>query len=210
MTPVVLAVIAVLAYASLALELTILHVPSVASSRNIWLSPPAVAGAYSPSWRSVFGLSRSIKLVLFIIPVLVAWGVYLYPSIALLVAGDPLGDQLFATTSTTEVAAAVLIVAGRATTLGSVLTLRRGCQSTTEGGLSTEGLFRYSRNPGLVGMYTFVWGLWLAAPSLTMLCGILVYVAHMHLKVRMEEDYLANTMGEAYRAYQRRTPRYLP
>ena len=210
MTPAVLAAVVVLAYASLAFELTILHVPSVASSRNIWLSRPAVEAAYSPTWRSVFGASRSRKIALFILPVLVAWGVYLYPLIALLGAGDPLGDQLFATTSATNAAAAVLIVAGRAITLGSVLALRRASRGTTGSGLTTDGLFRYSRNPGLMGMYMFASGLWLTAPSLTMLCGILVYVVHMDFKVRMAEDYLGNTMGEAYRAYHRRTRRYLP
>lgn len=208
MTPGFMAVIVMVAYASLAFELTILHVPSVASSRNIWVREPAVEAAYSPIWRTVFGLSRSKKVALFV-PVLVVWGVYLYPSIALLGGGDPLGDQLFATTRATNAAAAVLIIAGRAITLGSVLTLR-GCSSWADRGLSTEGLFRYSRNPGLVGMYAFVAGLWLTAPSLTMVCGIGVYVIHMHFKVRMEEDYLGNTIGEAYQAYQRRTRRYLP
>jgi protein-S-isoprenylcysteine O-methyltransferase Ste14 len=209
MTPAVLLAIVVVAYASLAFELTILHVPSAASSRNIWLSPPAVEAAYSPAWRRIFGFSRWRKVALFMSPVLVAWGVYLYPSIALLGAGDPLGDHLFATTSATNLAAATLVVAGRAITLGSVLALRRGSR-WTDAGLTTDGLFRYSRNPGLVGMYTFVSGLWLAAPSLTMVCGILVYVFYMDFKVRMEEDYLGNTVGEAYRAYQRRTRRYLP
>lgn len=208
MTPAVLAWIVLLGYASLGFELTILHIPSVASSMNIWVSPPALEAAYSPAWRRLFRLSRSRKVALFFLPVLVAWGVYLYPLIALL-AGDPLGDQLFATTSVTNVAAAVLIVTGRAITFGSVLTLRRANRRTTGAGLTTDGLFRYSRNPGLVGMYAFVAGLWLTAPSLTMLCGIFVYVVHMDFKVRMEEDYLGNTIGEPYRAYQRRAPRYL-
>jgi protein-S-isoprenylcysteine O-methyltransferase Ste14 len=209
MTSGVLAAIVVLAYASLAFELTILHVPSAASSWNIWLRPPELEAVYSPAWRGVFGLSRSRKAALFVLPVLVVWGVFLYPSIALF-AGDLLGDQLFATTSATNVAAAMLIVAGRAITLGSVVTLRRTSGRMFRGALTTDGLFRCSRNPGLVGMYTFVSGLWLAAPSLAMLCGILVYVAYMHFKVRMEEDFLENTKGEAYRVYHRSTRRYLP
>ena len=210
MTPSVLAATIVVAYASLAFELTVLHVPSAASSLNIWLSPSSVQAAYSPAWRSVFGLPRSKKLTLFILPVLVVWGVHLYPSIALLSAGDPLGDQLFSPTSATNIAAAVLIVLGRAITLASVLTLRGALRRAGGGGLAMDGLFRYSRNPGLVGMYTFVSGLWLTAPSLAMLCGVLVYVVYMDFKVRMEEDYLRNTLGEAYHAYQRRTRRYLP
>lgn len=206
----VLAAVVVLSYLSLAFELTILHVPSVASSRNILWSPSAVAAAYSPDWRGVFELPRWKKIALFILPVLVAWGVYLYPLIALLSGGDLLGDRLFATTGATNVIAAMLIVSGRAITLGSVLALRRAGTRDSRGHPITDGPFRYSRNPGLVGMYAFVSGLWLTVPSLTMVCGIVVYVVYMDFKVRMEEDYLGNTLGEAYLAYQRRTRRYLP
>jgi protein-S-isoprenylcysteine O-methyltransferase Ste14 len=59
-------------------------------------------------------------------------------------------------------------------------------------------------------MYVFVAGLWLAAPSLTMLAGIVIYVVHMHFKVRMEENFLENRFGESYVAYCRRTSRYWP
>jgi protein-S-isoprenylcysteine O-methyltransferase Ste14 len=207
-TPGVLVAIVLLAYVSLMIELTVLHVSSVASSRTILLRAPDLEASYSPKWRNVFGLPRPTKLALFILPVLVVWGVYLYPSIALLGAGDFLGDHLFSTTRGMNITAGALIVVGRAVTLVSVLALRRDGEAFGDG-LTTEGPFRYSRNPGLVGMYTFVTGLWIAAPSLTMLCGILVYVVHMDVKVRMEEDYLGNTLGEVYRVYQRRTGRYL-
>lgn len=210
MTPAVLAVIVAAGYASLVFELTVLHVPSAASTRNLWRGDPSIAAGFSPARRAIFGLPPVKKVAYLVLPVLVVWAVYAYPPIALLSAGDPLGDQVFTPSGATRVAAALLIVTGRAITLASVLTLRRAGRRAVEGGLAVDGLFRNSRNPGLVGMYAFVLGLWIATPSLLMLCGILVYVVHMDFKVRLEEDYLANTVGEGYRIYERRTRRYLP
>jgi len=206
--PSFLATVVVLAYASLALELTVFHVPSVASSRRIWLGDPTREDAFSHSWRGVFALSRVAKAAFFFLPVLVIWGVYLYPLVVLFGSNEPPDDRAFGAPLATNVAAVVLVLLGRAVTLHSVLTLRRSARRGS-GGLRTDGLFRYSRNPGLVGMYAFVLGLWLAAPSLIMLAGIVAYVVYMDFKVRMEEDFLGNTVGDAYRAYQRRTPRYL-
>lgn len=197
------------AYASLLWELTALHVPSAASTLSIWRGPASLQAAYSPSRRHVFELSWARKLALFVLPVLAVWAVYLYPPIAL-IAQDPLRDQLYSPTSATNMAAAVLIVAGRAITLISVLTLRGAGPRAAGRGLASQGLFAYSRNPGLVGMYVFASGLWLSTPSLAMLAGLLVYVVYMDFKVRMEEDYLENTFGDEYRAYVRRTRRYLP
>lgn len=205
----ILPAIVLVAYTSLALELTALHVPSIASTSKIWSRPPLVEAAYSPSYRGVFCLSRPKKVVLFVLPLLVAYGVYLHPLIA--IWGKPLGDQVFTTSAITDALAALLIVAGRVVTLGSVVAIRSGGATASEPtALRTDGPFRLSRNPGLVGMYVFVTGLWVAAPSITMLCGILIYIVHMDFKVRMEEDYLENTFGESYRAYRKRTGRYWP
>jgi protein-S-isoprenylcysteine O-methyltransferase Ste14 len=58
-------------------------------------------------------------------------------------------------------------------------------------------------------MYFFAIGLWLTTPSMAMLAAIGVYAAHMHFKVLMEEDFLANRFGQAYTDYRLRTGRYL-
>lgn len=207
----VLPAIVLIAYVSLALELTLLHVPSVASTSKIWSRDPVVVASYSPSYRGLFSLSRPKKVVLFVLPVLVAYGVYLYPLIAIWGPGEPLGDHAFTASTPTDAVAALLIVAGRAITLGSVFAIRGGSGGAEESTvLRTDGPFRLSRNPGLVGNYVFVGGLWMAAPSITLLGGILAYVVYMDFKVRMEEDYLANRFGKSYDAYRMRTGRYLP
>ena len=110
-----------------------------------------------------------------------------------------------------QAAGVVLIVLGRIVTLYSVLTIRSGNRQREESFLlHTTGLFRWSRNPGLVGMYLFIVGLWLAMPSLAMAGGIVVYVVYMDFKVHMEEDFLLNQFGQEYANYRNRTGRYLP
>ena len=206
-----LAATILLGYGSLALELTVLHVPSVASSRTIWNRPGALAAAYSPFYRRLFELSRPMKLLVFMLPVLVIYAVYLYPLVTIVGPRDPLGDQVFAPSIVSQVFAVLLILTGRAVTLASVLAIRKCSGSAAaEADLRTDGPFRRSRNPGLVGMYLFVSGLWLAGPSLAMLLGIVVYALHMDFKVRMEEDYLQNRFRETYAVYRRRTSRYWP
>ncbi len=206
-----LAAIVLVAYASLAFELTVLHVPSVASSLNIWSRPPTVEAAYSPAYRGVFGLSRPTKLLMLALPLIVTYGVYLYPLMAVFGSRDPLGDHMFVPLGITDALSALMVVTGRVIALGSVISVRSANGRATEPvGLCTSGPFRYSRNPGLIGMYVFVVGLWLAAPSLTMLGGMLAYVLYMDFKVRMEEDYLQNRFGESYHTYRQRTSRYWP
>jgi protein-S-isoprenylcysteine O-methyltransferase Ste14 len=206
--PTILAAIIVVAYASLLLELTLLHVPSVASSLNIWSRPTALVASYSPTYRGIFSLSRPRKVVLFGLPLLVTYGVFLYPLVVLWGPHDPFGDHVFTTVTASNAVAAALVVAGRLITLGSVLAMRARDRGASH--LETSGPFRHSRNPGLVGMYVFVAGLWVAAPSLAMLIGIGIYLVHMDFKVRMEEDFLRNRFGEVYVGYQRRTSRYWP
>jgi protein-S-isoprenylcysteine O-methyltransferase Ste14 len=205
------AAIVVTAYASLAVELTALHVASVASSRTIWSAPAELVAAYSPLYQRVFRLSPSAKVLAFGLPLLVIYGLYTYPMLVLWAGADPLGDYLFAPAAVTDLLGAALVVCGRVLALGAVLTIRRhNDQAGDSFHLHTAGPFRWSRNPGLLGMYLFVGGLWLITPSATMLLGIALYAAYMDFKVRMEEDFLINKFGGSYAAYRLRTGRYLP
>jgi protein-S-isoprenylcysteine O-methyltransferase Ste14 len=76
--------------------------------------------------------------------------------------------------------------------------------------LVTSGLYRYSRNPMYVGVLLILcgWaaGLW-SWPLALYAAGVAVAV---HLRVILhEEPFLARTHGAAWRAYQRRVPRWL-
>lgn len=205
-----LTAVIVAAYASLLVELAVLRVPSVASSLSIWRRKDALVAAFSAPYRRLFDLAKPWKLLLLGVPLLVVYAVYLYPLLNIVAGPDLLGDYLFASPRALEILGILSIAFGR--TL-SVLTAWELRQRRTGGGASsalhTSGVFRWSRNPGLVGMYAFCGGIWLTMPSAALLAGILVYIVYMDLKVRMEEDYLKNTFGAEYMGYRSRTGRYI-
>ena len=203
-------VIVLCGYASLLVELTVLHVPSVASSRRILQASNKVVGGYSLQYRRLFGWPLAARLVAFGAPLLVVYGIYAYPLLVGWWGADLLGDYMFQPFVITDLLGAALIVGGRALALAAVSTIRRDNeQSGSSFRVHTAGPFRWSRNPGLLGMYAFVAGLWLTSPSAAMLLGIFVYGLYMHFKVRMEEDFLAQKFGSSYVEYQLRTGRYL-
>lgn len=77
------------------------------------------------------------------------------------------------------------------------------------GGLRTSGLYRYSRNPQLVGGFFFIVGyamLWPSWPG-ALWAGIWLVIAHW--MVQSEEAHLVNSFGDEYREYCLRTPRFL-
>lgn len=77
------------------------------------------------------------------------------------------------------------------------------------GGLRTSGLYRYSRNPQLVGSFIFIAGyamLWISWAGV-LWAGMWLIIAK--LMVRGEEAHLENVFGDEYREYWLRTPRYL-
>jgi protein-S-isoprenylcysteine O-methyltransferase Ste14 len=189
----------------------VLRVPSVASSLNIWLRRQSLVTGYSARDRRLFDLAWPWKLLLFGVPLLVVYAVYAYPLLIVVAGPDLLDDYLFTPTPILESWGILLIVAGRLLALATAIKLRqRRSREADSSSLHTSGVFRWSRNPGLVGMYVFCCGVWLTMPSATLLAGILVYIAYMDLKVRMEEDYLRNAFGTAYAGYQLRTGRYIP
>lgn len=176
-------------YLLLAVELTVLHTPSVASSRRLWLPDDQELAFYSPEFRRWFELPPRQKAMRFVLPLVIVYGVFLYPLADLIWGPELLGDYLYAPGTSTTIEAAAFMIAGRALTLGSVFALRRYAAEDHRA-LQTRSIFRWSRNPGLVGMYVMFVGFWLAMPSLTFAIGLVVYVLHMHAKVRLEEDYL--------------------
>ena len=77
------------------------------------------------------------------------------------------------------------------------------------GGLHTSGLYRYSRNPQLVGGFLFMVGYALLWPSWQGMLWASLWLVIAHLMVRGEEAHLENIFGDEYRDYCLRTPRYL-
>jgi len=76
--------------------------------------------------------------------------------------------------------------------------------------LVTGGIYRYTRNPCVLGVDLVVLGTFLIAPSLLALLTVALNFVGFHLKVQAEEEHLLRTHGQAYEAYRVRTGRYLP
>jgi protein-S-isoprenylcysteine O-methyltransferase Ste14 len=100
----------------------------------------------------------------------------------------------------------VAIGLGRGLTFTSVLQLRHAQRL----GRPPEGWFRWSRNPGLVGMYLCFGGLVLAAGLPLLWAALPLYVANMHGRVRLEEAHQQAQLGPAWANYAAAVPRYLP
>jgi protein-S-isoprenylcysteine O-methyltransferase Ste14 len=75
--------------------------------------------------------------------------------------------------------------------------------------LMTDGPYRFSRNPMLVGVYIYDLGLLLWLQSGWSLLVFAVEVVFLTLQVRSEEKRLEADFGEEYRAYKQKVPRYL-
>jgi len=75
--------------------------------------------------------------------------------------------------------------------------------------LVTAGIYRWSRNPQLVGWTLVLVGLGLARGSAMILFLALVAWVSYGLFLPTEEEHLRRVFGEAYEAYRCRTPCYL-
>lgn len=76
--------------------------------------------------------------------------------------------------------------------------------------LVTTGLYRTIRNPTYAGLFLLNLGIWLIWPTWTVFLFNVLFIYCLDLQVRCEEDFLESVHGEAYRAYKRRTKRYIP
>ena len=82
-------------------------------------------------------------------------------------------------------------------------------------GLTTTGIYRFSRNPMYIAMFLTLVGFVLMAFSAAPIMGILTaiislwIIATIHWMVLGEERFLESKHGEIYVKYKHRTPRYL-
>lgn len=191
------------AYASLVIEMTCFP---IASEASVWQllaeqrnerTGDALARARSHS--------RLRKVVTFFLPT--AFGVSLFVLPLLVRMGIP-GTE-FADIAIPPALTAIgigLVLLGRGITFASVLQLRA---KKRQGGGPPGGLFTWSRNPGLVGMYTMYLGLCCLHPHWLMWIGFPIYVANMTSRVRLEEANLLAHHGDSWQRYAAVVPRYL-
>lgn len=78
-----------------------------------------------------------------------------------------------------------------------------------ETALVTSGIYRYSRNPIYLGMRGTALGFFLMLPNALTFGTWLLGESLLHIQVRLEEEHLGATHGEAYAEYCRRVRRWL-
>lgn len=103
----------------------------------------------------------------------------------------------------------VALLTGSALAGWAARTLRLRESVGIAAGLRTNGPYRYSRNPQLVGIAIAVVGLLLIVNSRLLFLGALPGAAWLVLLPRAEEPWLRAQFGEAYDAYRRAVPRFL-
>jgi protein-S-isoprenylcysteine O-methyltransferase Ste14 len=109
-----------------------------------------------------------------------------------------------------RLAALVLVSLGMLSAFGTMFWfgLRRAFGLKVEGIVNT-GLYRYTRNPQMVGGWLMVLGVFFYQPSLNNLGWVLIWAIIGHWMVTNEEIHLRRVFGEEYDRYCEKTPRYL-
>jgi len=197
-------------YISIALELVMFHVPSVASSRNIWTPKSGIIKYYTGKYREIFDMGIWKKILFFTLPLGIVYIMYLIPFFYLFEYKTGKLNILFQTYYVHFILGIFLMILGRYITFSSVLTIRKENEQTNDSfKLHTDGLFSKMRNPGLLGLYMFFIGIWIVFPSLYLLVGILTYIMYMHFKILMEENFLKNKYGDEYKVFLTKSRRYI-
>ncbi len=200
-------VVVLIGFGSLLVQLLLFPVPSEASVYQLLLEADdeiahdtrlGQARVRSPASKLLtYFLPTAIGVVLFLIPVAAAFWRSLIDYLVPLHGLDTVWSLGLG---------AVLVLCGQAVTFVSVLQLRR---HKIQSELQHSGLFEWSRNPGLVGMYGFYLGLCFLFPCVVLFVGLIPYVWNMHTRVLMEESHLGARLGAPYANYMARVPRYL-
>lgn len=105
--------------------------------------------------------------------------------------------------------AGLLMIAGLSVVLLSMPFLGRRSFGAEVGQLHIKGIYRFSRNPQLVGGFSFIVGYVLLWPSWIGTLWAVLWLPVSYLMVRAEEEHLASIFGKDYEEYCRRTPCYI-
>lgn len=75
--------------------------------------------------------------------------------------------------------------------------------------LKQHGLFSVSRNPIFLGMLVTLLGIFLTLPNAVSLAVLVASFLLIQIQVRLEEEFLEKHHGENYRAYRKKTRRFI-
>jgi protein-S-isoprenylcysteine O-methyltransferase Ste14 len=90
-----------------------------------------------------------------------------------------------------------------------VMVAMNDLKQVSVGEVTTTGLYRYSRNPQWLGLVMVFLGTVLAMGVWLHLLLVLIVVLSYHVQILLEEQVCLEFLGEKYRLYKSRVPRYL-
>jgi len=198
----------VIVYLSLLVELTILHVPSVASTFQLFYYSDTTQDG--PLMKRVKSWTVWIKSLLLFIPTAISVCLYLLPLLFVFYPDSKLWFGVKPTDLTYQVLGWIVVFSGRFLALFSAIQIRKkNSQINNEFSLKTQGMFSFSRNPILLGMYITYIGWLILFPNWVLWVGFIIYFANMHFRILLEEDFLHQKFGKQFDEYLKQTRRYI-
>lgn len=201
-----LTLITILFYVSLFVELFFYDIPSVVATRKILRPNTDDFNYFSDNIKAVLNWSYSKKFIVFVLPMVFIYLLHVLP--AYFIYDLYFNDSHLSSTTSAFYIGIVLVVLGRIVSHLYLLSIQK-IKSKSFDGFVVSGLFKFSRNPGLLGLYISFLGFLIIHPSVVFMICFIIYIVHMHFKIRMEEDYLVNKNQEDYKTYLQKTKRYL-
>lgn len=195
-------------YLTLLVELVFFHVPSVANTQNFFTKNNNHQSVNSKLIQDINKWSFAKKVMLLAIPMVIIQFYFLVPFLYFYADDNSL--LLIKPFFLLELIGVLLVILGRVITFGSMLYIRKeNKQKENSFKLHTKGIFHYSRNPGLDGMFVFFIGFGLIFPTFMSWIGLLFYFIYMLFRVRIEEEFLKEFFQQEYAAYCLKTKRFL-
>ncbi|WP_461587959.1 methyltransferase family protein [Winogradskyella sp.] len=192
-------------YVSLILELFYYSVPSIVVTKRILRPNAEDVSGFSQHKARIFRWSFVTKLVVFVIPLVFIYLLHLLPAFLLYELSF---NKVSITSNLMVIAGLFLVIFGRIFShiyLSKINAIKANMLTD----FISTGIFKYSRNPGLIGLYISFLGFFMIKPSILYSICFVIYIIHMHFKILLEEDYLMNLHGDKYLSYKKKIRRYL-
>lgn len=200
----------VFGYLSLLVELIFFHVPSVANTQNFFKKNNNYEVDESEYITKIYKWTMWKKIMILAVPFFFINIYFLLPFLYFFPNLHENKWLVFETNNWLIIIGTLCVIAGRLITFGSMLYMRKeNKQIQNSFKLHVSGIFNYSRNPGLDGMFLFFTGFGILFPSFLIWGGLILYFFYMRFRVKIEEEFLKKLFKEEYLDYITRTKRFL-
>lgn len=200
----------VFGYLSLLIELLFFHVPSVANTQNFFRKNNNYEVNESEYIIKIYEWPMWKKIMILVVPFFFVNIYFLLPFLYFFPNLHGNKGLLFNTDNWLIATGTFCVVLGRLVTFGSMLYMRKENKQIQDSfKLHVKGIFNYSRNPGLDGMFLFFIGFGILFPSFLIWAGLILYFFYMQFRVKIEEEFLKKLFKEEYLDYCIRTKRFL-